>query len=38
MKLAGTIEAGVERQVIELAVGGTPGGARSLRLIRRDGW
>ena len=24
MKLAGTIEAGVERQVIELAVGGTP--------------
>ena len=38
MKLAGTIEAGVERQVIELAVGGTPGGVRSLRLIRRDGW
>ena len=37
MKLSGTIEAGVERQVIELAVGDTPGGVRSLRLIRRDG-
>ena len=37
MKLAGTIEAGVERQVVEFPVGGAPQGARSLRLIRRDG-
>ena len=36
MKLAGTIESGVARQVIEFAVSDAPGGARSLRLIRRD--
>ena len=37
MKLAGTIEPGVARRVIELAVSDAPVGARSLRLIRRDG-
>ena len=37
MKLAGTIESGVARRVIEFAVSDAPGGARSLRLIRRDG-
>ena len=36
MKLAGTMEPGVARRVIEFAVDGAPGGARSLRLIRRD--
>lgn len=37
MKLAGTIEPGVARRVVEFAVADAPGGARSLRLIRRDG-
>lgn len=37
MKLSGTIEPGVARQVVEFAVGDAPGEARSLRLIRRDG-
>ena len=37
MRLAGSIESGVARQVIEFAVSGAPEGARSLRLIRRDG-
>lgn len=37
MKLAGTIESGVARRVIEFAVGEAPGEARSVRLIRRDG-
>ena len=36
MKLAGAIESGVARQVLEFAVGDAPVGARSLRLIRRD--
>ena len=36
MKLSGTIETGVARQVIEFAVRGAPQDARSLRLIRRD--
>ena len=36
MKLAGTIESGVARRVLEFAVGDAPGGARSVRLIRRD--
>lgn len=36
MKLAGTIESGVARQVIEFAVSDAPGSARRLRLIRRD--
>ena len=37
MKLAGTIEPGVARRVVEFAVSDAPGGASSLRLIRRDG-
>ena len=37
MKLAGTIEPGVARRVIEFAVSDAPGEARGLRLIRRDG-
>ena len=37
MKLAGTIEPGVARRVIEFAVKDAPGEARSVRLIRRDG-
>lgn len=37
MKLAGTIEPGVARRVLEFAVSDTPGGARRVRLIRRDG-
>jgi len=37
MKLAGTIESGVARRVVEFAVTDAAGGARSLRLIRRDG-
>ena len=36
MKLAGTIEPGVTRRVVEFAVSGAPGSAGSLRLIRRD--
>ena len=36
MKLAGTIESGVARRVIEFAVKDAPGEARSVRLIRRD--
>lgn len=37
MKLAGTIEPGVARRVVEFAVSDAPGGASRLRLIRRDG-
>ena len=37
MKLAGSIEPGVARRVVEFAVENAPGEARSLRLIRRDG-
>ena len=37
MKLTGTIESGVARRVVEFAVTDAPCGARSLRLIRRDG-
>ena len=37
MKLAGSIEPGVARRVIEFAVEDAPGEARSVRLIRRDG-
>ena len=37
IKLAGTIESGVARRVIEFAVEDAPGEARSVRLIRRDG-
>lgn len=37
MKLAGTIEPGVARRVIEFAVKDAPGEACSVRLIRRDG-
>ena len=36
MKFAGAIESGVARHVIELAVNDAPGGARGLRLIRRE--
>ena len=36
MKLSGTIESGVARHVLEFAVRAAPGGARRLRLIRRD--
>lgn len=36
MKLAGTIESGVTRQVMEFAVSDAPRGAHALRLIRRD--
>lgn len=35
MKLAGTIEPGVTRRVIEFSASGAPGSAGSLRLIRR---
>ena len=37
MKLAGSIEPGVARRVVEFSVEDAPGEARSLRLIRRDG-
>jgi len=37
MKLAGSIEPGVARRVIEFAVSDAPGETRSVRLIRRDG-
>ena len=37
MKLAGTIEPGVARRVVEFAVDDAPDGTRRLRLIRRDG-
>ena len=37
IKLAGSIEPGVARRVIEFAVEDAPGEARSVRLIRRDG-
>ena len=37
IKLAGTIEPGVARRVVEFAGEDAPGEARSVRLIRRDG-
>ena len=37
LKLAGAIESEVARRVIKFAVRGAPGGARRMRLIRRDG-
>ena len=37
MKLSGTIESWVARRVVEFTVSDAPDGARTLRLIRRDG-